>query len=106
MARDLSVSLDEPSPFVEAVAPGRHWTGATPPTGPLGRLLDALGPEGVTSAVVVPVRAHRDTIAVLYGDNPGGLPLPDPAPLLDFAVRAGRALDEALLAQRVGGPAA
>jgi CheY-like chemotaxis protein len=106
MARELSVSLDEPSPFVEAVAPGRVWRGAPSATGPVGRLLASVGSLDANSAVVIPVRAQRDTIAVLWGDNPGGRPLPDPAALLDFADRAGRALDEAFLAQRVGGPAA
>jgi hypothetical protein len=106
VARELSVPLDEPSPFVEAVAPGRPWAGAPSATGPTGRLLASLGALDVTSAVVIPVRAQRDTIAVLYGDNAGGRALPDPGPLADFADRAGRALDEAFLAQREDGSAA
>jgi CheY-like chemotaxis protein len=106
MARELSVRLDQPSPFVEAVAPGRPWKGMPSATGPMGRLLSSLGATGVTSAVVIPVRAQHDTIAVLYGDNPGGGDLSDPGPLEDFARRAGRALDEAFLAQRADGPTA
>jgi hypothetical protein len=50
----------------------------------------------------MPVRAQRATIAVLYGDDPQGRPLPDLGRLTDFAERAGRALDEAFLAQRSG----
>lgn len=106
VARELSVPLAEPSPFVEAVAPGRPWAGDPSATEPTGRLLASLGALDVTSAVIIPVRAQRDTIAVLYGDNAGGRALPDPGPLADFADRAGRALDEAFLAQREDGSAA
>jgi hypothetical protein len=37
---------------------------------------------------------------VVYGDVPGGGPLPELEPLFAFAERAGRALDMALLERR------
>ena len=40
---------------------------------------------------------------MLYGDDPEGRALPGLDLLTDFAERAGRALDEALLALRGGG---
>ena len=49
---------------------------------------------------MLPVRAQHETIAVLYGDAPGGAPLPDLSSLIDFTEQAGRALDQALLARR------
>jgi CheY-like chemotaxis protein len=100
LARDLSVSLDEASPFADAVAPGRFWTGPPPSNGPTRNLLERIGPLNVTAATVIPVRAQHATIAVLYGDAPNGQSLPALDPLADFANQAGRALDEAFLARR------
>lgn len=102
LARDLSVPLDTPSPFAEAVASGRAWAGPLPTEGPALELLEDLGSLDASSIALVPVRAQQETIALLYGDNPGGGPLPALDPLADFARRAGRALDEAFLGQRVG----
>jgi CheY-like chemotaxis protein len=100
LARELSVALDEPSAFAESVATGRAWSGPIPPSGPLRALLDRMGPLGARDAAVLPVRAPRDTVAVLYGDAPHGGPLPDLAPLVAFVDRAGRALEESLAARR------
>jgi CheY-like chemotaxis protein len=100
LARELSVPLDPPSVFSEAVAAGRPWTGALPADGPARELLDRIGAMGATTGAVLPVRAHRHTIAVLYGDAPEGGSLPPLGPLVEFVEQAGRALDEALLARR------
>ena len=100
LAREVSVPLDPPSAFSEAVASGRAWMGRLPPDGPVRGLLDRIGSLGASEAAILPVTAQRETIAVLYGDAPEGGPLPPAAPLLDFVERAGRALDEAFLARR------
>ncbi len=100
LARDLQVPLAPASPFSEAVAVGRAWSGSMPADGPLRALVARLGTLGVASAAVVPVRAHHETIAVLYGDAPGGAPLPDLAPLVAFTEHAGRALDSASTGRR------
>ncbi len=104
LAREISVPLDPPSVFSEAVATGRSWTGALPPDGPVRGLLDRIGPMAATTAAVVPLRTNRETVAVLYGDAPEGGELPPLGPLLDFVEQAGRALDEAFLARRQHGP--
>lgn len=102
LARELSVPLDKPSPFAEAVVPGLSWSGR-PAGSESGRtLLRSIGALEAASAAVIPVRAQQQTIAVLYGDDPRGQPLPGLEPLADFARRAGRALDDAFLAQRGG----
>ena len=46
------------------------------------------------------MRAQHETIAVVYGDAPGGGALPELGPLVDFTEQAGRALDQALLERR------
>ena len=61
---------------------------------------DRIGSLETASATVIPVRAQQETIAVLYGDDPRGRPLPALEPLTDLARRAGRALDDAFLALR------
>ena len=103
LARELSVPLDEPSPFAEAVVPGRAWAGQPAASGTGRTLLRSIGAQQAKSATVIPVRAQLETVAVLYGDDPRGHSLPGLEPLTDFARRAGRALDDAFLAQRGGG---
>jgi hypothetical protein len=63
-------------------------------------MVDRLGSLGATSAAVLPVRAQHETIAVVYGDAPGGAALPDLEPLVAFTRHAGRALDAALVERR------
>jgi len=106
MARNLSVGLDDPSPLADAVACGRAWTGAAPAAGPLHDLLSEIGANGVTSCAVIPIGAQRETVAVIYGDAGEGGSLPDLSGLVDFAERAGKALDEAFLARRSADTAA
>ena len=100
LARELQVPLSPASPFAEAVAFGRAWSGALPRDGPMRALVDRVGSLGAQAAAVLPVRAQHETIAVLYGDTPGGAELPELGPLLSFTEQAGRALDTALLARR------
>jgi CheY-like chemotaxis protein len=92
LARELTVTLTEPSPFTEAVAHGHAWEGPLPSAGPLRALLDRIGPLGAVSGAIVPVIAGRATIAVVYGDAPGGGPLPPVHPFVAFVERTGRAL--------------
>jgi hypothetical protein len=106
LARGITVALEPPSPFSEAVATGKAWTGPLPADGPLRDLLDRIGSLGAATAAVLPVRAQRAAIAVLYGDAPNGAVIPPIGPLVDFAERAGRVLDQALLARRTPAPAA
>ncbi len=100
MARSLSISLDRPSPFAEAVASGRPWSDAVPPDGPERDLLERVGTLGVARAAIVPVRAWRDTVAVLYADAPAGVTVPPLEPFLAFVEQAGQALEASLLARR------
>ncbi len=105
LAREISVPLDPPSMFREAVTTGRSWTGPLPADGPVRGLLDRIGPLEAATAAILPVRAHREVIAVLYGDAPDGGELPPIGPLVEFVEQAGRALDEVFLARRTPAPA-
>lgn len=102
LARGIAVPLAPASPLSEAVSSGRAWTGPLPPDGPARGLLDRIGALDARAAAVLPVRAGGHTVAVVYGDAPGGAELPPLDPLVAFVDEAGRALDEALLARRAG----
>jgi CheY-like chemotaxis protein len=106
LARGISVALEPASPFSQAVASGKAWTGPLPEDGPMRGLLDRIGSLGAATAAILPVRAQREMIAVLYGDAPEGGTLPPIGPLVEFVERASRVLDEALLARRTPAPAA
>jgi len=100
VARELTVPLTPPSPFTEAVAFGKVWSGPLPADGPLGALVAQLGALGAAEGAVLPVRSQHETLTVVYGDMPGGGRIPDLAPLVSFIEAAGRALDSTLLARR------
>ena len=106
LAREISVPLDPPSAFTTAVVSGRAWHGPLAADGPVRDLVDRIGSLGAAEAAILPVTAHRETIAVLYGDVPDGGAMPPLAALLEFVDQAGRALDEALLARRAPAAAA
>jgi len=106
VARELTVPLTPPSPFSEAVAFGRVWSGPLPADGPLGALVAQLGALGAAEGAVLPVRSQHETLTVVYGDMPGGDRIPDLAPLVSFIEAAGRALDSTLLARRSPPPLA
>jgi hypothetical protein len=105
LAREITVPLEPPSAFSDAVATGRPWTGPLPADGPVRGLLDRIGPLQAAAAAILPVRAHREAIAVLYGDAPDGGELASVGPLAEFVERASGALDEAFLARRTPAPA-
>lgn len=106
VARELTVPLTPPSPFSEAVAFGKVWSGPLPADGPLGALVAQLGALGAAEGAVLPVRSQHETLTIVYGDAPGGGRIPDLAPLVSFIEAAGRALDSTLLARRSPTPLA
>ncbi|HVO10384.1 MAG TPA: response regulator [Vicinamibacteria bacterium] len=105
LARDLTVDPEPPSPFRDAVSLGTAWAGELPADGPVGELLDRIGPLGARQGAVIPLRAGHQTIAVMYGDGPDGATLPPIEPLVAFVDRAGRALEQALADRRTAASA-
>jgi CheY-like chemotaxis protein len=96
LARELVVPLDQSSPFAEAVARGVPWAGPLPGNGVMTTLLDRIGRLRAARASIIPVRAQRETIAVLYGDAPAAEAPPPLDALVGFVERAGRALEGSL----------
>jgi CheY-like chemotaxis protein len=93
--RDLVIPLAEPSVFQDVVAEGRPFRGALPAAS-WARLTRKLG--GIRSEVVAlfPLISNRETIAVLFGDNPRtGVELHRLEILEVFVHQAGVALEDA-----------
>ena len=97
LARELVIPLTAPSVFEQVVATGRSFVG------PLreeewSRLDQRLGRFAAKAVALVPLLAHRETIALLLGDNPDtGAELHGLDTLEVFLNQAGLALENAFL---------
>jgi CheY-like chemotaxis protein len=97
LARELVIPLTAPSVFEQVVATGRSIVG------PLreeewSRLDQRLGRFAAKAVALVPLLAHRETIALLLGDNPDtGAELHGLDTLEVFLNQAGLALENAFL---------
>ena len=97
LARELVIPLTGPSVFEQVVATGRSFVG------PLreeewSRLDQRLGRFAAKAVALVPLLAHRETIALLLGDNPDtGAELHGLDTLEVFLNQAGLALENAFL---------
>lgn len=102
LARDLVIALGEKSVFGDVVAARRGFTGALPVSAAVTDLLDRIGRQRAGDAALLPLVTHRETIAVLYGDNPAsGRPPGRLDGLRVFINQAGIALENAFLHRKV-----
>ena len=101
------MALEPASPFSEAVASGKAWTGPLPADGPMRGLLDRIGPLGAADGrrpAACARNARRSPSST--GTRRTAATLPPIGPLVEFVEQAGRVLDEAFLARRTPAPAA
>jgi CheY-like chemotaxis protein len=102
LARDLVIPLGEKSIFGDVAAARRGFTGALPVSAQVTDLLDRIGRLSAGDAALLPLVTHRETIAVLYGDNPvTGRPPGRLDGLRVFINQAGIALENAFLHRKV-----
>jgi CheY-like chemotaxis protein len=102
LARELVVPLGEKSIFGDVVAARRGFTGSLPVSALVTDLMDRIGRLGAGDAALLPLVTHRETIAVLYGDNPeSGRPPGRLDGLRVFINQAGIALENAFLHRKV-----
>jgi CheY-like chemotaxis protein len=102
LLREIAIPLAEPSVFQDVV------TGRLPYAGPLPEgkwsqyLMDRLGRFKSTGAALLPLLTHRETIAVLFGDNPEtGRPPGRLDTLQVFINQAGIAMENAFLQRKL-----
>jgi CheY-like chemotaxis protein len=102
LARELVIPLGEKSIFGDVVAARRGFTGSLPVSALVTDLLDRIGRLGAGDTALIPLVTHRETIAVLFGDNPGsGRPPGRLDGLRVFINQAGIALENAFLHRKV-----
>jgi CheY-like chemotaxis protein len=70
LAREVVIPLSEPSVFRDAVQNGRPFTGPLPDGKWTKHLMGKVGRFQSNSVALFPLVTHRESIAVLLGDNP------------------------------------
>jgi CheY-like chemotaxis protein len=102
LARQVTLSLTEPSPLQEVVQRGKPFVGPLPPGRWSNHLMGRIGRFQAGAVALLPLVAHRETIAVLYGDNPEtGREFPRLPALELFVHQAGIALENAFLQRKL-----
>lgn len=102
LAHDLVVPLAERSIFSDVVRARRGFTGALPVSAATTDLMDVIGRLKGGDCALLPLVTHRETIAVLFGDNPdSGRPPGRLDTLRVFINQAGIALENAFLHRKV-----
>ena len=101
LARELVIPLSAPSVFEEVVVSGRSFAGPLPEAD-WARLEKPLGRFQSSGVALLPLLTHRETIAVLLGDNPDtGAEMRRLETLEVFLDQAGLALENAFLERKV-----
>ncbi len=102
LVRQVVIPLGEPSPFLDVVQSGRPRVGALPPGKWSSYLIGRIGRFHSGPVALLPLVTHRETIAVLFGDNPEtGSDLPRLDALEVFIYQAGIALENAFLQKKL-----
>jgi len=102
LAREIVVSLAEPSVFRDVVSLRRPFVGVLPEGKWSRYLVGKIGQFQSAEVALIPLLTHRETIAVLFGDNPEtGRPVGRLDGLEVFINQAGVALENAFLQRKV-----
>jgi CheY-like chemotaxis protein len=101
-AREIVIPLGEPSVFQEVAATRKPFAGPIPEEKWTHFLMGRIGRYKTGSVAVLPLLAHRETIALLFGDNPdSGRDLGRLDALELFVDQAGVALENAFLQRKL-----
>jgi CheY-like chemotaxis protein len=102
LARQIAIPLGEPSVFADAVSSQRAFTGPLPADRWSGHLMGRIGRFQSSDIALLPLRAHRETIALLFGDNPEtGRGVAGLEALEVFVHQAGIALENVFLQRKL-----
>jgi CheY-like chemotaxis protein len=102
LARQITVPLAEPSLFREVIRERRSFSGPPPSDRWLGHVMGKIGRFQSKGVALLPLVAHRETIAVVFGDNPESGRDPDSLePLEVFVQQAGIALENVFLQKKL-----
>ncbi len=70
LARQIAIPLNEPSVFRDVARSLRTFAGPPPADRWLGHLMGRIGRFQSRGIAILPLAAHRETIALVFGDNP------------------------------------
>jgi CheY-like chemotaxis protein len=102
LARQLTIPLREPSLFRQVAHDRRPFNGAPPSDRWLGHVLGRIGRFQSHGIALLPLVAHRETIAIVFGDNPeSGREPGNLEPLEVFVQQAGIALENVFLQKKL-----
>jgi CheY-like chemotaxis protein len=102
LARQITIPLLEPSVFRDVVSGRRAFAGHLPADRWSGHLMGRIGRFQSGGIALLPLLAHREVIALLFGDNPeSGRPIAGLEALEVFIHQAGIALENVFLQRRL-----
>jgi CheY-like chemotaxis protein len=102
LARQVAIPLTDPSIFREVVVGRRVYSGPPPDDRWTGHLMGRIGRFQSRDVALLPLLAHRETIALLFGDNPeSGRAVSGLDALEVFVHQAGIALENVFLQRRL-----
>ena len=102
LARDVLIPLSEPSVFLDVVDSHKPLVGPLPEGRWSQYLMGKIGRFQSATVALLPLLTHRETIALLFGDNPEtGRPFGRLEALEVFIDQAGIALENAFLQRKV-----
>ncbi len=102
LSRELVIPLADRSIFSDVANARRGFTGPLPVSALTTDLLDSIGRLEGSDVALLPLVTQRETIAILYGDNPeSGKPPGRLDSLRVFINQAGIALENAILHRKV-----
>jgi len=102
LARQVAIPLGEESVFRDVARERRAYGGPPPPDRWLGHLMGRIGRFQSKGLVLMPLVAHRETIALLFGDNPETGRDPAGLEALEvFVQQAGTALENVFLQRKL-----
>ena len=102
LARQLTIPLGEPSLFRQLAHDRRAFNGPPPADRWLGHVLGRIGRFQSHGIALLPLVAHRETIAIVFGDNPeSGREPGNLEPLEVFVQQAGIALENVFLQKKL-----
>ncbi len=102
LARQITIPLREPSVFREVAHGRRAFCGPAPSDHWLGHLMGRIGRFRSRGVAILPLVTHRETIALLVGDNPEtGREPAGLEPLDVFVQQAGIALENVFLHRKL-----
>jgi CheY-like chemotaxis protein len=102
LARQIAIPLTEASVFRDVASGRRAFAGPLPEDRWSGHLMGRIGRFQSGGIALLPLQAHRETIALLFGDNPeSGRSIAGLEALEVFVHQAGIALENVFLQRRL-----